>query len=196
MCLVVISVLLLLIGCNQTKRDEITIETNEIDQEPQVTLHSGEIFVYSDEQLTEIAGLDDTKDALMEQYPTAYTRTVSIAQNDISNTKPAVEVYYRGETKVLQLIFDGISGSKLSSLFHSTFCSKNEFETLTTGQCLSDVRAIDPNGEYWFLYTGRNDTPRISTHYTLDGFVVSITYDLNNMIEKIDIAPIAQTSTD
>ena len=186
MCIAIICVLLFLPGCNQTKNDEITTKPNG---ETQGALQSGEIFVYSDEQLTEIAGSNAAKDTLLENYPTTYIRAVSIAQSDLSDAKPAVEVYYRGETKVLQLMFDAISGDRLSSLFHSTFCSKNEFEPLTTGQSLSDVQAIDPNGEYWFLYTGRNDMPWISTHYTTDGFIIRVTYDQNNVIEEIDIVP-------
>ena len=189
-CLVVLIIFLLLTGCNQTKKDVTTMDDNEIDKETQKTLNSGEIFVYSDEQLIEIAELADTKSTLMEQYPTTYIQAISIVQNDISNSKPAVEVHYRGETKVLRLMFDGSSGSKISSHFYSTFCSKNELEILAIGQSLSDVRAIDPNGEYLFLYTGRNDTPKISTHYTTDGFVVSITYDQNNGIENINIRPL------
>ena len=165
------------------------MEANEIDKTTQVTLNSSGIFVYSDEQLTEIAELADTKDKLMEQYPTAYTRTVSIVQNNISNAKPAVEVIYRGETKVLRLMFDSISGSKISSHYYNTFCSRNEFDTLEIGQSLSDVQTIDPEGEYFFLYTGRNDVPQVSTHYTTDGFVITITYDKNNVIEKMDIVP-------
>ena len=186
MCIAIISVLLFLPGCNQTENDEITTKPNG---ETQGALQSGEIFVYSDEQLTEIAGSNAAKDTLLENYPTTYIRAVSIAQSDLSDAKPAVEVYYRGETKVLQLMFDAISGDRLSSLFHSTFCSKNEFEPLAIGQSLSDVQAIDPNGEYWFLYTGRNDMPWVSTHYTTDGFIIRVTYDQNNVIEKIDIVP-------
>ncbi|MBO5175462.1 MAG: hypothetical protein J6B84_10020 [Eubacterium sp.] len=186
MCIAIICVLLFLPGCNQTENDEITTKPNE---ETQGALQSGEVFVYSDEQLTEIAGSNATKDTLLKNYPTPYIRTVSIVQNDISNATPAVMVYYRGETKVLQLMFDGASGGRPSYHFLSTFCSKNEFEPLTIGQSLSDVQAIDPNGEYWFLYTGRNDMPWISTHYTTDGFIINITYDQNNVIEEIDILP-------
>ena len=186
MCIAIISVLIFLPGCNQTENDEITTKPNG---ETQGALQSGEIFVYSDEQLTEIAGSNAAKDTLLENYPTTYIRAVSIAQSDLSDAKPAVEVYYRGETKVLQLMFDAISGDRLSSLFHSTFCSKNEFEPLAIGQSLSDVQAIDPNGEYWFLYTGRNDMPWVSTHYTTDGFIIRVTYDQNNVIEEIDIVP-------
>ena len=186
MCIAIICVLLFLPGCNKTENDEITTKPNG---ETQGALQSGEIFVYSDEQLTEIAGSNATKDTLLENYPTTYIRAVSIAQSDLSDAKPAVEVYYRGETKVLQLMFDAISGDRLLSLFHNAFCEKNEFEPLAIGQSLSDVQAIDPNGEYWFLYTGRNDMPWISTHYTTDGFIIRVTYDQNNVIEEIDIVP-------
>ena len=189
MCFVVISILFLLTACNQTKKDETNMDINGINEATQTTSDSNEIIVYSDEQLSDIAELADTKDKLLEQYPTAYIRTVSIVQNDFPNAKPAVEVSYRGKTKVLRLMFDGISGSKISSHFYSTFCSKNEFDTLSIGQPLSDVQTIDPKGEYYFLYTGRNDVPRVSTHYTTDGFIISISYDKNNAIEKIDIVP-------
>ena len=57
------------------------------------------------------------------------------------------------------------------------------------GRHLSDVQTIDPEGEYLFLYTGRNDVPKVSTHYTTDGFVITITYDKNNVIEKIEKTP-------
>ena len=173
--LVILTIILILSGCHNN--------------ETEVTLNSTEIFVYSDEQLTETAESVDTKDKLIEQYPTAYTRTVSMVQNDISNAIPTVEVCYRGATKVLRLMFDGISGSKISSHFYNTCCSKNEFDTLAIGQSLLDVQTIDPGGEFNFLYTGRNDVPKVSTHYTTDGFVIIITYDSNNMIKKIDIVP-------
>ena len=90
MCIAIICVLLFLPGCNQTKNDEITTKPNE---ETQGALQSGEIFVYSDEQLTEIAGSNAAKDTLLENYPTTYIRAVSIAQSDLSDAKPAVEVY-------------------------------------------------------------------------------------------------------
>ena len=189
MCLVVISILFLFIGCNQTEKDENTMEANDIDKATQVTLNYSGNFVYSDEQLTEIAEFAATKDKLLELYPTAYTRAVSMVQSNISNATPAVEVSYRGETKVLRLMFDGSSGSKISSHYYNTLCSKNEFDTLVIGRHLSDVQTIDPEGEYLFLYTGRNDVPKVSTHYTTDGFVITITYDKNNVIEKIEKTP-------
>ncbi len=186
-CLVVISVLLLLSGCNQINKNE-TKMSNGIGNTTQITPEPDEIITYSDVQLSEIAELEIKKDALMELYPTTYTRAVSIAQNGASDAAPAVELRYRGETKVLQLMFDDTSGSKLYSRIYNANCLKNAFDTLEVGQLLSDVQAIDPEGEYLFLYTGRNDVPRVSTHYTTDGFVISITYNQDYVIEKIDIA--------
>ena len=46
--------------------------------------------------------------------------------------------------------------------------------------------AIDPNGEYLFLYTGRNDTPKVSSHYTKDGYLITIEYDVSNVIISIN----------
>jgi len=181
MCLAMMTILLLLVGCNQTEMNEITMDTNH---------NPGETFLYSDEQLTEIAELADAKDALMKQYPTSYVWSVSIVENDISNATPGVVLYYRGETKVLEIIFDGSSGRKISSHFYSTFCSRNAFDALEIGQSLTDVQRIDPEGKFYFLYTGRNDVPRVSKHYTTDGFFIRITYDMDNVIEKIEIEPL------
>ena len=189
MCLAMMTILLLLVGCNQTEMNEITMDTNQIDKNTQAMPHPSEIFLYSDEQLTEIAELADSKDALMKRYPTSHVRSVSIAENDSSNASPSVVVCYRGETKVLQIFFDGSSGCKISSYFYSIFCSRNAFDALEIGQSLTDVQRIDPEGKYYFLYTGRNDVPRVSTHYTTDGFCIRITYDIDNVIEKIMIEP-------
>ena len=57
--------------------------------------------------------------------------------------------------------------------------------SLTKDHSLDEVMQIDPYGEYLFLYTGRNDLPRESFHYTKDGYIVCLEYDLENQICKI-----------
>ena len=185
-CLVVISVLLLLPGCNQRNMDE-TKMSNGIGNTTQITPEPDEIITYSDVQLSEIAESEMSKDQLVGQYPATYTRTVSIVQDDISNATSAVAVHYWGETKVLQLMFDDNSGNKLSSRIYNANCLKSAFEALAVGQPMSDVQTIDPEGDYVFLYTGRRDVPRVSTHYTTDGFLINITYNEDDVIEKIDL---------
>ncbi len=51
---------------------------------------------------------------------------------------------------------------------------------------LEEVRAIDPDGEYLFLYTGRNDVPKVSSHYTKDGYLITIEYDESNAVVSVE----------
>ena len=77
--------------------------------------------------------------------------------------------------------------TKISGLSNCclNFC-KSDFDKLVKGQSLDEVRAIDPNGEYLFLYTGRNDAPKVSSHYTKDGYLITIEYDVSNVITSIN----------
>lgn len=60
------------------------------------------------------------------------------------------------------------------------------FESINIGESIDNVQKIDPLGDYIFLYTGRNDFPKISTHYTSDGYIIGIHYDEDYHVIKID----------
>ena len=94
-------------------------------------------------------------------------------------------VSYLGDESVVIFLFDG-SGNRLFGSTYSTQLLKSDFDKLVKGQSLDKVRAIDPNGEYLFLYTGRNDTPKVSSHYTKDGYLITIEYDASNVITSIN----------
>ena len=94
-------------------------------------------------------------------------------------------VSYLGDESVVIFLFDG-SGNKLFGRTYSTQLLKSDFDKLVKGQSLDAVREIDPNGEYLFLYTGRNDTPKVSSHYTKDGYLITIEYDASNVITSIN----------
>lgn len=66
--------------------------------------------------------------------------------------------------------------------------SKADFEELSIGQSLDDVKELDPKGFYTWTETGRNDTPKISTHDTCDGYEITIQYNDDNIITNIDIS--------
>ena len=51
--------------------------------------------------------------------------------------------------------------------------------------CSRDVRGFDSCGDYFFLYSGRNDLERISYHYSKDGYLISIKYDTDNTILSV-----------
>lgn len=188
-----IGILFLLTGCQQNKKDEINNMPNDNFAVSQTTSNSnsvGETQRYTDAQLSEIADYIGTKDELLSQYPTCSVCTLVMINDECANssTKEVHRIIYCGETKSLMLTFDD-SGNRMTESLHNLTVPKNAFETISVGSLLSEVQAIDPQGEYLFLYTGRNDVPRVSAHYTTDGFVISITYDKNNVIEKIDLVP-------
>jgi len=94
-------------------------------------------------------------------------------------------VSYCGDESVAVLLFDN-SGNRLWGNVYITQQSKSDFDELVKGQSLEEVRAIDPDGVYLFLYTGRNDTPKVSSHYTKDGYLITIEYDDTNTITSIN----------
>ena len=82
------------------------------------------------------------------------------------------------------IVFDS-QGNKILGDIHGVLLSKSDFDHLEKGATLNTVQEIDPAGEYLFLYTGRNDTPRLSTHYTKDGYLITIEYDYQNRVSNI-----------
>lgn len=193
---VMISMVILLTGCNCEKKDKMSMDTNLINKVPQVTVDSNEICTYSDEQLSEISAFIGTKDDILSRYHTGNPQIVRILQNpnDTTSIEEGHLVVYRGKTKVLILTFDSY-GNKLSSEFHNMTVNKNAFDTICIGSSLLEVQTIDPSGGYLFLYTGTNK-PRVSTHYTTDGFLINIMYDKNNIVEIIDIIPLYSPPSD
>lgn len=60
------------------------------------------------------------------------------------------------------------------------------FYVLNTGYSVDDVQKFDGNGDFAFLYAGYTGTPKISFHYTTDGYIVMIHYDSDYNVEKIE----------
>ena len=149
------------------------------------------VTFYTDAQLPEIADLDGTADELFPLYPPSHIRRI---KNDVNkdNTTDVFGVFYLGETKALKLIIDNL-GNRIWQCSYNTIESKKTFDSLSLGQTLTDVKNLDPNGNYLYLPTGLDlPTGRIypatvSEHYTRDGFVIFIIYDENDIIISIDI---------
>ena len=93
-------------------------------------------------------------------------------------------VSYLGDGSVAIFFFDS-SGNKILGNTYSTQLFKSDFDCLVKGKSLDDVRVVDPEGDYSFLYSGRNDTPKVSCHYTKDGYLITIEYDVSNTIVSI-----------
>ena len=131
--------------------------------------------IYDEAQLLELAKFNGSIDELNAQYPIECLR----------EDNGMYRVSYLGDGSIAIFLFDG-SGNRFFGSTYSTQLLKSDFDGLVKGQSLDEVRAIDPNGEYLFLYTGRNDTPKVSSHYTKDGYLITIEYDVSNVIISIN----------
>lgn len=130
--------------------------------------------IYEDSQLTQITQFNGQISELDVKFPIECLRKY----NEI------YRVAYLGVEKVAILVFDD-SGNKILGNIYNVQKLKSDFGGLEKGQSLEDVQKIDPHGEYLFLYTGRNDTPKVSSHYTKDGYLITIEYDDTGTIMSI-----------
>ena len=85
--------------------------------------------------------------------------------------------YIYGKTELLYLSWPAEAGDdrKVSGCLFPLSPEKSVFEAITPGTSLEEVRTLDPDGQYLFLYTGVQLPPG-STHYTEDGYVVAVAY--------------------
>ncbi len=130
---------------------------------------------YDETDLSELAEFNGLLNELNTKYPIECLR----------KDNGVYRVSYLGDGRIAVLLFDS-SGNKILGNTYRTQLLKSDFNGLAKGQSLDAVRAIDPNGEYLFLYTGRNDTPKESLHYTKDGYLITIQYDASCSIISIN----------
>lgn len=169
--LIFLTVMLLMI-CSCTKGgSDLNIEISP----PDKSLVDLASKTYDEAELLELMKFDGLLNELNVKYPIECLR----------EDNGMYRVSYLGDESVVIFLFDG-SGNKLFGRTYSTQLLKSDFDKLLKGQSLDEVRAIDPNGEYLFLYTGRNDTPKESLHYTKDGYLITIQYDASCSIISIN----------
>jgi len=168
MALLVI-VALILVSCNRGNSMKMKISEKEKSIQELLTK------IYSEEQLDEISDLQLDMNGLNSEYPIQCLR-------EIAN---GYRVAYRSIDSVLLVYFD-FNNSKLFSQKHVFSKTKADFKNIKIGQSLDEVRAFDELGDYLFLYTGRTDTPRLSSHYTIDGYVFKISYDEDLKVVAIE----------
>ena len=132
--------------------------------------------VYSEAQLLEIVKLDGSINTFNSRYPIECLR----------EDNGMYRLSYLGDESIAVLLFDDLGNKRFGNKY-STLLVKSDFDRLEKGQSLDEVKATDPNGEYLFLYTGRNDTPKISSHYTKDGYLITIEYNDSNIIQGVNV---------
>ena len=131
--------------------------------------------IYKKTELSELMEFNGSLNELNNKYPIECLR----------EDNGMYRVSYLGDASVAIFLFDGY-GKKVFGRTYTTQLLKSDFDRLVKGQPLDRVRAIDPNGEYLFLYTGRNDTPKVSSHYTKDGYLITIEYDDSNVVTSMN----------
>ena len=131
---------------------------------------------YSDDELQAIVDFSGTLKELDKLYPIECIRKYG---------DDGYRVVYLGREKAVILLCDGSANILYGSRVVLLNQESSVFTSLTENNSLHEVMQIDPYGDYLFLYTGRNDLPRESYHYTKDGYIVCLEYDLENQIRKI-----------
>lgn len=168
LCLVFINILFL---CSCEKGENMKLSVSD----PQANIISLITEIYSDEQLDEIKMTNNDINQLNAEYPIQCLRKVD----------SHYQAVYRGNQKILIVVFD-LSGIKILSKIYNISVIASDFNALSIGQSICEVQKIDPKGDFTFLYTGRNNAPQISYHYTSDGYIIQITYNDENDIIDID----------
>lgn len=129
---------------------------------------------YSSDELTDIFQLDVSMYELDQQYP-------------IECLKKEGEYYtasYLGNNTIATITFNG-SGQRIFGWIYDMSLSKEDFSQIVIGQSFEDVKKFDPKGDYTTFYTGVLVSPRVSNHYTKDGYLIRICYDDEAIITDI-----------
>lgn len=130
--------------------------------------------IYDEAELTTIALFVGSIQELDVNYPIECIR----------KTPTGYRVSYCGKTNLTSILFDS-AGQRIMGSVYKMSKSKASFDILSIGKSLEDVMELDPDGSYLFLYTGRNDIPKQSIHFTVDGYLITIEYDGENLISNI-----------
>ena len=138
---------------------------------------------YTDEQLNQINQENITRSSSLD----ALERICDVQYLDKGSPDQIAVV--PGDTQVLVIHYDE-NGEQKSQALLSLSPPSEAFETLSTDDSINDVMTIDPNADYSFTYSGRNDTQKLSLHYTKDGFCVVVAYDSNNSIIGVEKIPL------
>lgn len=132
--------------------------------------------IYNESQLQEIASFNGYIDELDYKYPIYCLRK----HNGI------YRVSYLGEESIAVLLFDDACKKFSGKIFTPTIL-KSAFSGIEKGCSLEEVRKIDPDGEYLFIDTAKKDTPKVSSHYTIDGYLITVEYDDENTVINVDV---------
>lgn len=133
-------------------------------------IHSIVTKTYSAEELEQIAAFEGDYYDYVAQYPIQCIKTLG----------ESYRVAYLGADRVAVLYFNG-KGEKLSGEVYMTAKTGADFDGIAVGDSMETVKQLDPAGYYPVISTGK-DRVR-SEHYTSDGFMITIYYDQDVIVE-------------
>jgi len=133
--------------------------------------------IYSNSQLAEMKSSDLTLGEMHTKYPIQCLREKHYGYR----------ASYRSESDVLIIYFD-LEGEKTFG-YKRPFSKRtsSEFLELEVGQHLDEVMEFDESGDYMFLYSGDSKI-KMSVHFTLDGYLIELTFDDDYKLESIHCA--------
>ncbi len=136
---------------------------------------------YSDEDMFDKIDTEKyTLDKLNKLYPVEFIKKYKRADDSYVDN-----VAYMTSYGYIILYYDK-SGNYEFGKDIITEKSLKEFDVINIGDSVDDVQKFDENGEFLFLYTGCIDVPKISQHYTTDGYMVMVYYDSDYSVTKIE----------
>ena len=164
--LLFVVIVVLLTGCNVSE-----LQVSDEDKSINDLLTT----IYSNTQLEEMDDLDLPLEEMHKKYPIQCLR-------ENSNK---YRVSYRSESDILVISFDLVDGRKRFSLkWPFSKRTSSELLELEVGAYVYDIMEFDENGDYYFLSAGDSKT-KISTHYTLDGYLIELTFDDDYKLKSI-----------
>ena len=178
-----LAVLCLLCSCGKKENEPFDIEKCV---SPNININRMFLKKYSQDEIEKLYDFmfhfEGTIEELNKEYPIKCVRKY---ENDDIYYGTYYAIYYLGKQSICQVLyFKDID--ELDIWYYKLSCPKQNFEKFKVGTHLDEVMETDPDGDYAFLYTGVNDAPKTSQHYTKDGYLITIDYDDDCKITKIN----------
>ena len=178
-----LAVLCLLCSCGKKENEPFDIEKCV---SPNKNINRMFLKKYSQDEIEKLYDFvfhfEGTIEELNEEYPIKCVRKYE--GNEYYGTY--YRISYLGEKSIGQVWYYTDAEEEFHVWWYNYSCSKRNFKKFKVGTHLDEVMETDPDGCYLFLYTGVNDAPKTSEHYTKDGYLIKIDYDDDCKITKIN----------
>lgn len=132
--------------------------------------------IYTDNELDEINSLKLNYKELNTLYPIECVRYINNFEYSVT---------YKSENKYLIIKFNKSGEKKYGNIYTPKY-NKSDFSFITIGESFFNIREFDDD-YYYFWNAGNTETGYKSWHYTIDGYIIILTYD-----EHLDVIGIEE----